>query len=153
MKVRVALALAGVIVAGLVRCTSLPCPVSEAPCTKTVAVFTSSCGVASFTTTCTPAATCDANACSIPINTAQTCDATIVLGDGTTHGIHVVITEPPAVDAGRCPATCPPQPEVSLTVDGADAGAGIVNFSSATCVASDGGSDASVDVASDVASD
>ena len=134
--------------AALLRCAPGPCPVSEAPCTTTLALFVSSCGFQSFTTTCTATASCGGDSCFIPIKTPQTCDATIVLGDGAQHGAHLVITAPPAEDAGRCPATCA-KPGLALTVDGADAGPGVVQFASATCVASDGGLDATADAASD----
>jgi hypothetical protein len=139
------------IVGMLVRCGSDPCPLpSEAPCVSSIASFVSPCGFQSFTTTCTPKAECTTNAseCAIPITSAQTCDVTIVLGDGTPHSAHLVITQPPPMDAGRCPMTCPQPPHLDLTVDGVDR-TGVIDFSSATCAAPDGGSDASADVTSE----
>ncbi|HEY1954412.1 MAG TPA: hypothetical protein VGH28_02350 [Polyangiaceae bacterium] len=75
--------------------------------------------------------------CSIESENAQTCDATFVLGDGTTHTAHLVVTEAVTREPeSDCPATCRPSPEVAVTVDGSDAGP-TTDFSSPTCVTSD----------------
>jgi hypothetical protein len=105
-RLRAAFAFVFIGASTLVRCGSERCVASEAPCVSAVADFVAPCGFKSFTTTCAPTADCTVNmsGCTIPLTSTQTCDATIVLGDGTTHGAHLVITEPPPVDAG-CPTT------------------------------------------------
>jgi len=139
MKLGLGLLLA---VAGL-HCNSDVCSLPpEAPCAQTVvADFVSKCGFESFTTTCDPDVTCNGSACSIAVSNAQTCDGAIVLGDGTSHSLHLEATETAPSDAGTCPMMCPPAPKLHLTLDGADAGTRFAVFSSATCAAPDGGMD------------
>jgi hypothetical protein len=128
----------------VVGCASDPsCPLSGAPpCPSEVVVFHASCGFTSFTSTCTSAPTCEQTDCWIPVATTETCDASAVLGDGTAHAAHLVVTQRPAPDAGRCVASCPTV-SVDVTVDGVDVGGpAAVDISSTTCVAADAGTDA-----------
>jgi hypothetical protein len=144
MKLRVPMLVIAFVSSLLPRCGGVPCLATEFPCTAEAVPFRAECGFATFTSTCIPSATCTSTWCSIPLTRAQTCDVSMELGDGTSHTAHLVITEPPAPDAA-CPSGCPPIAHLDLTVDGLDVSSDIIDFSSATCQATDAGLDGSTD--------
>lgn len=92
------------------------------PCPSTNVAFASSCGFKNFTTTCR-----NVSGHTIASFTSETCDATMVLGDGTTHNAHLIFTErPPA-----CPG-CNHQ-QIAVTIDGqGPVNSSLVNFGSDT---------------------
>jgi hypothetical protein len=150
-KLGAALAVAIIGASTLVRCGPEMCPSPPlSQCPSFIADFVAPCGFKSFTSTCSPTADCsvDMSGCAIRLTRTQTCDATIILGDETVHTAHLVITQPPPPDAGRCYTPCAQPPSLILTVDG-EGKPSIVDFTSATCVGSDAGTDTSADVATD----